>query len=111
MKKKIIVTGCSGFLGSDLCPRLAENYTVIGIDITPPEYEHKNFNFQEIDLRVASQIDDFFANFTGKCHGLINLAAYYDFWNLPSDNYSGLLDSLPNLFKGFDFSGVPKVII
>ena len=33
MKKKILVTGCAGFIGSHLCEKLiSKGYNVIGID-------------------------------------------------------------------------------
>lgn len=62
--KKILITGCAGFIGSHLCERLlAENYDVVGIDNLDPFYDialkqrnlnefinHPNFSFIETDL-------------------------------------------------------------
>ena len=37
MKKKILVTGSTGYLGSYLVKRLLDNYRVIGLDIVKPK--------------------------------------------------------------------------
>ena len=37
MKKKILVTGSTGYLGSYLVKRLLDNYNVIGLDIVKPK--------------------------------------------------------------------------
>lgn len=71
MMKNILVTGCSGFIGSTLCETLVlnENYTVIGIDNFDPFYaksikqnnmqellNKKNFVFYEIDLLDSNNL-------------------------------------------------------
>ena len=45
MKKKILVTGSTGYLGSYLVKRLLDNYRVIGLDIVKPKKKYKNFTF------------------------------------------------------------------
>jgi UDP-glucuronate 4-epimerase len=65
--KKILVTGCAGFIGSTLSSRLLqEGYHVFGIDNFTANYDrwikernlvpllqHPNFSFQELDLLTA----------------------------------------------------------
>ena len=59
MPKTILITGCCGFIGSNLCEfLLKKNYKIIGIDnlITGRKrnienfHSNKNFNFIEQDI-------------------------------------------------------------
>lgn len=68
--KTILVTGCAGFIGSNLVDRLlCENNKVIGIDnlstgkinFLNNALKNKNFVFHQIDLFEANKIISFFA--------------------------------------------------
>jgi nucleoside-diphosphate-sugar epimerase len=71
--KRILVTGCAGFIGSHLCEELVKNNEVIGIDNFDLFYDkyikqlninnllkHPNFKFLEIDIRsnLVSEIPE-----------------------------------------------------
>ena len=69
MKKKILITGCAGFIGFHLCKELANKYDIIGVDkisnyySTKLKYERlsilkkiKNFKFIKLDLSKQSSI-------------------------------------------------------
>ena len=101
MKPKVIITGCSGFVGTHLCRAMVENFDVYGLDVAEPSFDDESFKFSKVDLRKKSEIESFFNDFDSECCGLINLAAYYDFSNEPSDNYSKLIECLPVLFDKF----------
>ncbi len=68
-KKKVIVTGCAGFIGSNLVDRLLkENYQVLGVDnlstgqikfIEKP-LKNSNFKFIKLDLLNKKKIDKLF---------------------------------------------------
>ena len=92
MKKTILVTGSSGFIGFHLCIRLlSENYNVIGIDNHNNYYSvklkldrlkeiikfrkkfKKNFNFYKIDLVQKKKLENLFKKY--KFQYVINLAA------------------------------------
>ena len=46
MKKNILITGSSGYLGSYLVNNLIkEGHNIIGIDIKKPKIKNRNFNF------------------------------------------------------------------
>jgi len=67
---KILVTGCAGFIGSNLCEKLLQrNYTVIGIDNFDEYYSkrhklfnmknfinHQNFSFSELDIKYDDDL-------------------------------------------------------
>jgi UDP-glucuronate 4-epimerase len=49
----ILVTGCSGFVGSNLCERLCQNNIVLGIDREDLPHDmqvNENFSFYQVDL-------------------------------------------------------------
>ncbi len=57
--KKILVTGCSGYIGSHLCKRLENEYEVYGLDIRPNEHPVKQFFQVDINrpLEVGFEFD------------------------------------------------------
>lgn len=60
--KKILITGCSGFIGQYLVKCLADvfkkrNLRVYGIDIVGLKKKYKNFNFQKKDLYKLNRKD------------------------------------------------------
>ena len=70
-KKKVVVTGCAGFIGSNLVDRLLkENYQVLGIDnlstgqinfIKKP-LKNSNFKFFKINLLNSKKLEKLFVN-------------------------------------------------
>ena len=43
--KKVLITGCSGYIGSHLCKALDEEYDVRGLDIIAPQHPIKEGQF------------------------------------------------------------------
>lgn len=62
MQKDLIITGCSGFVGSNLISRLStENFNIIGIDSKPPQKKIKEFiqiSLKDLELNELKQIFD-----------------------------------------------------
>lgn len=51
--KKILVTGCSGYIGSHLCKLLENEYEVHGLDIREPKHPVAKFYQQDINRPIS----------------------------------------------------------
>jgi len=71
MKKNILITGSSGFVGSFLKKKLTKNNFVIGLDFIKDEYKNKNYKFFKVDINndLTSKLNKF------KIDTVIHLAA------------------------------------
>lgn len=54
--KKILITGCSGYIGSHLCDILKSQYEVHGIDLVEPQAQLDKFAF--VDINKPFVVDD-----------------------------------------------------
>ncbi len=72
MNGKILVTGCSGLVGTHTANKLVEKgYEVIGVDINTSKFlPTTNFEFHQMDLRDADDVSVLFDQF--KFDGVIN---------------------------------------
>ena len=50
--KKVLITGCSGYIGSHLCKALENDYDVWGLDLFPPQAEIKEGQFIQHDIII-----------------------------------------------------------
>lgn len=75
--KRIIVTGCSGFIGTHLVSYLAEQgHEVLNLDEDQPLDESQNKNFRRVDILDAASVRDAFESFQPQW--LFHLAARTD---------------------------------
>ena len=73
----IFVTGSSGFIGSYLVDYLEEkNYSVLGIDKTPPKNSHQKKNFIECDILDRERLNQIVKEFSPDI--ILHLAARID---------------------------------
>jgi len=56
--KKVLITGCSGYIGSHLCKLLENEYEVHGLDIRPPQHPVAKFIEQDIN-RIFTVEDEY----------------------------------------------------
>ena len=67
----ILVTGCSGLVGTHIVEKLIEkNYKVVGVDIKTSGMINENWDFHNIDLRDADEVNVLFDQY--KFDGVIN---------------------------------------
>lgn len=64
--KKILITGCSGYIGSHLCKMLSGRYEIHGLDIVPPKISIQKFH--NLDIKHLPTVAQ-------KYHAVIHLAA------------------------------------
>jgi nucleoside-diphosphate-sugar epimerase len=78
----ILVTGSSGFIGSKLVERLAEQAEVVGLDVKEPAQLPENSSFVELDLAsdegVAQALDQVREMHGERIASVVHLAAYFD---------------------------------
>jgi UDP-glucose 4-epimerase len=100
MKKKIMITGVAGFIGSNVCKSLLnKGYHIVGIDNLSQSdgknmnefIENPNFEFYRIDIMNESSI----VRAAHGVSGIIHMAAY----KIP--RYSDALDTLKINGLGF----------
>ena len=72
MNGKVLVTGCSGLVGTHTANKLVEKgYEVIGVDIKTSKFlPTTNFEFHQMDLRDADDVSVLFDQF--RFDGVIN---------------------------------------
>jgi nucleoside-diphosphate-sugar epimerase len=90
-KKIALVTGSSGFIGSAIVERLAEQFAVIGFDQPGAPHPPPAAACIDIDLSSEESVKDALREVKSR-HGreiasVIHLAAYYDFSGEPSPKY------------------------
>jgi UDP-glucose 4-epimerase len=104
-KPKVLVTGCTGYIGSHVCKVLFERgYEVIGLDINPNQNDVSKWvtDFIQADVRNYTSYDEFAA--VVHLAGVISVeesmskpAHYYD------TNLNGTLNMLGNIDKDTHF--------
>jgi UDP-glucose 4-epimerase len=67
--KKVLITGCSGYIGSHLCKELENDYDIWGLDIRPSLYPIKEGQFIQHDINHP------FGEFPEEFDAVIHLAA------------------------------------
>ena len=111
MKTKVLLTGASGFIGTNLLEDLIEKgYEVCNIDINTPKIEERKAVWKKADIRDYSAFEK--AVFEFKPDYLIHLAARTDLDGKTLEDYSANVAGVENLMKiVHTLPGLKKVII
>lgn len=96
---KILVTGGSGFIGSNLISSLVENSKniVLNIDINEPKIENQNPNWLNLDIRNKAGLKAALEQF--KPNEVIHLAARTDLGGTTIEDYSSNTIGTKNLVE------------
>ncbi len=82
-KGVILVTGCSGRIGTRVVDRFAKDYQVVGFDLQAPKHPNPAMDFVKMDLSSEESIHKGFAYVKNKYGdsvvSMVHLAAYYNF--------------------------------
>lgn len=90
-KDTVIITGCSGLIGSAVADQLAAKYRIVGFDVEEPDHFPEGSIFSKVDLTSDKSVEDGLNKVRNQAGGdirsVIHLAAYYDFSGEPSPLY------------------------
>ena len=118
MKKKVIVTGCAGFIGSNLVDLLLKkNFSVIGIDNLSTGHlrnlddakKNKNFHFVKFDLLDIKKIKNLFKNIDMVFHLAANADVRYGIDNPKKDLEQNTIVTF-NILESMRLNGVKKIV-
>ena len=94
MKPAIIITGRSGRIGSHLAEKLSAQYTVVGLDLVPPQDKSMDEIFFSVDLESQESVHAAFRGIEKTCGqtiaSVIHLAAYYSFTGEHPEKYDSI---------------------
>jgi nucleoside-diphosphate-sugar epimerase len=90
----VAVTGSTGLIGARVMTELANDYTVVGLDVNEPVQLPEGASWRECDLTSDESVEQVLAavreEFGGHIASVVHLAAYYDFSGEPSPLYEQL---------------------
>jgi nucleoside-diphosphate-sugar epimerase len=100
-KPTIMITGAAGFIGTALRESLILEYDLICVDLLPSPSALNGERWYQIDVTDSQAVEHLFGSLQKPLSGLIHLAWYYDFSNLPHPRYQAAVDSVPALAASF----------
>lgn len=103
--KKLLITGGSGFIGTNLIEYFKGKFIICNIDINKPKIHSHNTYWKNIDITNYSQLKDVILNFSP--HYIIHLAARTDLQGKTAKDYSTNTIGTLNILKVIDL--VPNI--
>ena len=115
-KPAIMITGAAGFIGTALRKSLNSEYDLVCVDLLPAPSKNSGQSdksgksveqWHQVDVTDIQAIESLFRSLQKPLSGLIHLAWYYDFSNLPHPRYQAAVDSVAALAEAFGRSAKP----
>ncbi len=102
-KGVIIVTGCSGRIGSRITAKLSDQYIIVGLDLVPPKHSVPNMEYFPMDLTLDDSVTRGFHRirelYGDKITSVIHLVSYY---NIAGEN--------PELYETLTVKGTERLL-
>lgn len=110
MKEKILITGASGFIGTNLLESLRDKYDVLNIDFNAPKNESHLSYWKSVDIVNYSVLENVVLNFSPNY--IVHLAARTDLEGKTLDDYKANTVGVENILKvASALSNLKKIII
>ena len=97
MKEKILITGASGFIGTNLLESFCDKYDVLNIDFNAPKNESHLSYWKNVDIVNYSVLENVVLNFSPNY--IVHLAARTDLEGKTLDDYKANTVGVENILK------------
>jgi GlcNAc-P-P-Und epimerase len=109
MKPKIIITGASGFIGTNLIKFLEPDYNILAIDRHELKYSSSKIKFSQLDLLNLERLIEVFQEFE-PLH-VVHLAARTDLDGKNLDDYKDNTTAVDNLLTAIELANSVETVI
>lgn len=109
MKTKVLVTGGSGFIGTNIIEFYKDRFDVLNIDIEAPRNSEHIKYWKKVDILESKLLNEIFLNF--KPNFVLHMAARTDLDGKTLKDYSANIEGVENIIKATNLTPSIKKII
>lgn len=110
MKDKILITGASGFIGTNLLESLFEDFEVVNVDFNAPRNKQHLSFWKDVDITKYDALQSVIKTFSPDY--IVHLAARTDLDGKTLEDYNANIDGVENILKIADeLPNLKKIII